>query len=44
MLLLQILPQELVSSVELAIPVLAVLFVAGFLWSIWSLLHAVVKS
>ena len=44
MLLLQIFPQELVSSVELAVPVLAVLFVAGFLWSLWSLLHAVVRS
>ena len=44
MLLLQIFPKELVSSVELVVPVLAVLFVAGFLWSVWSLLHAVVKS
>ena len=44
MLLLQIFPQELVSSAELMIPVLAVLFVAGFLWSIWSLLHAVVRG
>ncbi len=44
MLLLQIFPQELVSSVELSVPVLAVLFVAGFLWSVWSLLHAVVRS
>ena len=44
MLLLQIFPQELVSSVELVVPVLAVLFVAGFLWSLWSLLHAVVRS
>ena len=44
MLLSQIFPQELVSSVELMVPMLAVLFVAGFLWSIWSLLHAVVKS
>ncbi len=44
MLLLQIFPQELVSSVELVVPVLAVLFVAGFLWSIWSLLHAVVRA
>lgn len=44
MLLLQIFPKELVSSVELVVPVLAVLFVAGFLWSVWSLLHAVVRS
>lgn len=44
MLLTQIFPKELVSSVELMVPVLAVLFVAGFLWSIWSLLHAVVRS
>ena len=44
MLLSQIFPQKLVSSAELMIPVLAVLFVAGFLWSVWSLLHAVVKS
>ncbi len=44
MLLTQIFPRELVSSVELVVPVLAVLFVAGFLWSVWSLLHAVVRS
>ena len=44
MLLLQIFPRELVSSVELVVPVLTVLFVAGFLWSLWSLLHAVVRS
>ncbi len=44
MLQLQIFPKELVSSVELVVPVLAVLFVAGFLWSVWSLLHAVVRS
>ena len=44
MLLSQIFPQKLVSSVKLMVPVLAVLFVAGFLWSVWSLLHAVVKS
>lgn len=44
MLLLQIFPKKLVSSAELMVPVLAVLFVAGFLWSIWSLLHAVVRS
>ena len=44
MLLLQIFPQELVSSVELTVPVLAVLFMAGFLWSLWSLLHAVVRQ
>ena len=44
MLLLQIFPRELVSSAELMVPVLAILFIAGFLWSIWSLLHAVVRS
>ena len=44
MFLLQIFPQELVSSAELVVPVLAILFIAGFLWSIWSLLHAVVRS
>ena len=44
MLLLQIFPRELVSFVELVVPVLAVLFIAGFLWSIWSLLHAVVRG
>ena len=44
MLLLQSFPQELVSSAELVVPVLAILFVAGFLWSIWSLLHAVVRA
>ena len=44
MLLIQTIIRELVSSVELVVPVLAVLFVAGFLWSLWSLLHAVVRS
>ena len=44
MLLLQSFPQELVSSAELVVPVLAILFIAGFLWSIWSLLHAVVRA
>ena len=44
MFLLQIFPRELVSSAELVVPVLAVLFIAGFLWSIWSLLHAVVRA
>lgn len=44
MLLLQIFPRELVSSAELVVPVLAVLFVAGFLWSLWSLLHAAVRA
>ena len=44
MLLLQIFPQELVSSAESVVPVLTVLFVAGSLWSVWSLLHASVRS
>ena len=44
MILLQIFPHEIVSATELAVPVLAVLFTAGFLWSIWSLLHAVVRQ
>ena len=43
MLLMQIFPQQFSSSVELIVPVLAAVFVAGFLWSIWSLLHAVVR-
>lgn len=44
MILMQIFPREIVSAAELVVPVLAVLFVGGFLWSIWSLLHAVVRS
>ena len=43
-LLMQVFPREIVSAVELTVPVLAVLFVGGFLWSVWSLLHAVVRS
>ena len=45
MILTQIFPHGLiVSATELMVPVLAVLFVAGFLWSVWSLLHAVVRQ
>ena len=43
MLLMQIFPRQFSSSVELIVPTLAAVFVAGFLWSIWSLLHAVVR-
>ena len=43
MLLMQIFPRQFSFSVELIVPTLAAVFVAGFLWSIWSLLHAVVR-
>lgn len=42
--LTQIFPREVVSAAELLIPLLAVLFAAGLIWSVWSLLHAVVRS
>ena len=44
MLLTQIFPRSVVSATGWLIPVLAVLFIAGFLWSVWSLLHAVVRA
>ena len=44
MILMQIFPREIASAAELVIPLLAVLFVAGFLWAVWSLLRAVVRS
>ena len=43
-LLMQVFPQEIASAAELAIPLLAVLFVGGLLWSGWSLLHAAVRG
>ena len=44
MILSQFLPWKTYEITNWLIPLLAVLFIAGFLWSIWSLLHAVVKS
>lgn len=42
--LTQIFPLEVVSAAEVLIPLLAVLLVIGLVWSVWSLLHAVVKG
>ena len=44
MILSQLLPWKTYEITNWLIPLLAVLFIAGFLWSLWSLLHAVVKS
>jgi len=44
MILGQLLPWKTYEITNWLIPLLAVLFVAGFLWSLWSLLHAVVRS
>lgn len=44
MILTQIFPRQLSNSVELIIPLLVLIFAAGLLWSIWSLLHAVVRA
>ena len=44
MILGQLLPWKTYEITNWLIPLLAVLFIAGFLWSLWSLLHAVVKS
>lgn len=40
----QLLPWRTYEITNWLFPLLAVLFVAGFLWAIWSLLHAVVRS
>lgn len=40
----QLLPWRTYEITNWLFPLLGVLFVAGFLWSIWSLLHAVVRS
>lgn len=40
----QLLPWRTHEITNWLFPLLGVLFVAGFLWSIWSLLHAVVRS
>ena len=40
----QILPWRTQEITNWLFPMLAVMCVAGFLWSIWSLLHAVVRS
>ena len=44
MILGQLLPWKTYEITNWLIPLLAVLFIAGFLWSLWSLLHAVVRS
>lgn len=44
MILGQLLPWETYEITNWLFPLLGVLFVAGFLWSLWSLLHAVVRS
>ena len=44
MLLGQLLPWRTHVITDWLFPLLAVVFVAGFLWSIWSLLHAVVRT
>lgn len=44
MILTQIFPRQLSNSVELIIPLLVLIFAAGLLWSLWSLLHAVVRA
>ena len=40
----QLLPWRTYEITNWLFPLLGVLFVAGFLWSVWSLLHAVVRS
>lgn len=40
----QLLPWQTYEITNWLFPLLGVLFVAGFLWSLWSLLHAVVRS
>lgn len=40
----QLLPWRTHEITNWLFPLLAVLFLAGFLWSLWSLLHAVVRS
>lgn len=40
----QLLPWQTYEITNWLFPLLGVLFAAGFLWSVWSLLHAVVRS
>jgi len=40
----QILPWDFAQVLDWSIPMAAVLVTGGFLWSVWSLLHAVVKA
>ena len=40
----QLLPWRTHEITDWLFPLLGVIFIAGFLWSIWSLLHAVVRS
>lgn len=40
----QLLPWQTYEITNWLFPLLGVIFVAGFLWSLWSLLHAVVRS
>lgn len=40
----QLLPWQTYEITNWLFPLLGVLFVAGFFWSVWSLLHAVVRS
>lgn len=44
MILGQLLPWRTHVITDWLFPLLAIIFIAGFLWSIWSLLHAVVRS
>ena len=44
MILGQLLPWETYEITNWLFPLLGIIFVAGFLWSLWSLLHAVVRS
>lgn len=44
MLLGQVLPWQTYEITNWLFPLLAVIFIAGFLWSVWSLLHAVVRA
>lgn len=44
MILGQLLPWEEYEITNWLFPMMAVIFVAGFLWSVWSLLHAVVRA
>ena len=44
MILGQLLPWEKYEITNWLFPMMAVIFVAGFLWSVWSLLHAVVRA
>jgi len=44
MILGQLLPWRTYEITNWLFPLLGIIFVAGFLWSLWSLLHAVVRS